>query len=91
VPQVIIVGALHAAQTVALHRVFIECFLPGAVSLVVEPGAHQAALVERLPWLTAMEPVDGRPTAFVCHDFECQAPTIDPEVFRAQLEALSAR
>jgi len=89
VPQVIIVGARDAALTVALHRVFTECFLPGAVSLVVEPGAHQAALAERLPWLSAMEPADGRPTAFVCHDFACQAPTTDPENFRRQLEALT--
>ena len=33
VPQVIIVGARHAAWMIALHRELVQCFLPGAVSL----------------------------------------------------------
>ncbi len=90
VPQVIIVGARDAAGTIALHRVVTACFLPGAVSLVVEPGAHQTAIAERLPWVGAMAMRDGVPTAYLCRDFTCQAPVTDPEVFRAQLEELVA-
>ena len=90
VPQVIIVGARDAPATAALHRVLTRCFLPGAVGLVVEPGAHQAAVAERLPWVSAMEMRDGLPTAYLCHDFACHAPVNDPEAFRAQLEALVA-
>ena len=90
VAQVIIVGVRDATATAALHRVFTACFLPGAVSLVVEPGAHQTALAERLPWVGAMEMRDGMPTAYLCRDFACQAPVTDPEEFRAQLEALVA-
>jgi len=90
VAQVIIVGVRDATATAALHRVFTESFLPGAVSLVVEPGAHQTALAERLPWVGAMEMRDGMPTAYLCRDFACQAPVTDPEGFRAQLEALVA-
>ena len=91
VPQVIIVGARDATATAALHRVFTACFLPGAVSLVVEPGAHQAAVSDRLSWIGAMEARAGRPTAYLCRDFVCQAPVTDPEAFRAQLDALVAR
>ena len=89
VPQVIIVGARDASGTAALHRVFTERFLPGAVSLVVEPGAHQAAVAERLPWVGAMEARNGGSTAYLCRDFACQVPVTDPEAFRAQLEALT--
>ena len=71
-----------------MHRALTACFLPGVVSLVVEPGAHQTALAERLPWVGAMEMRDGLPTAYLCRDFACQAPVTDPEAFRAQLEAL---
>ena len=88
VPQVIIVGARNAAGTIALHREFIRCFLPGAVSLVVEPGGHHAALVERLPWLGTMVATDGKPTAYLCRGFTCQEPTNDPELFRDQLVVL---
>ena len=87
VPQVIIAGARDAPGTAALHRVFTESFLPGAVSLVVEPGAHQAALAERLPWVGALAAREGRPTAFLCRDFACETPATDPEAFRAQLQA----
>jgi uncharacterized protein YyaL (SSP411 family) len=87
VPQVIIVGAREATATAALHRILIACFLPGVVSFVVEPGAHQTAIAERLPWVGAMEMLDGLPTAYLCHEWACQAPVTDPEAFRAQLEA----
>ena len=90
-PQVIIVGARDATATAALHRVLTTCFLPGVVSLVVEPGAHQTAIAERLPWVGAMEMRDELPTAYLCRDFVCQASVTDPEAFRAQLEALVAR
>ena len=90
VPQVIIVGARDATATAALHRVLTACYLPGAVSLIVEPGAHQTAIAERLPWVGAMEMRDGVPTAYLCRDFACQAPVTDPEAFRAQLEELTA-
>ena len=90
VPQVIIVGARDAAATAALHRTFAACFLPGAVSLVVEPGVHQTAITERLPWVGAMKASDGTPTAYLCRDFACQAPVTDPGAFRAQLDALTA-
>ena len=59
VPQVIIVGARDAIATAALHRVFTTFFLPGVVSLVVEPRAHQTAIAERLPWVGAMTRRDG--------------------------------
>ena len=89
VPQVIIVGARNTAGTIALHRQFIRCFLPGAVSLVAEPGAHHAALVERLPWLGTMVATDGKPTAYLCRGFTCKEPTSDPELFRDQLNGLA--
>ena len=89
-PQLIVVGPRGANSTVALLRVFTESFFPGAVSVVVEPGAHQAAVAERLRWVETMHQVDGRPTAYLCQDFSCQAPVTDPEDLRAQLGELVA-
>ena len=87
-PQVVIVGARAAAATMALQRVLVQHYLPGALTLIVEPGVHQNALATRLPWLGAMVAVDGEPTAYLCRDFVCQAPVTDPDAFCAQLETL---
>ena len=57
---------------------------------MAEPGAHQAWLAERLPWLGAMEARDRRPTAYLCRDFACQAPVTDAERFRSSLAALGS-
>ena len=90
VPQVILLGPRDAAGTAALHRAFTACFLPGAVSLVVEPGAHQREIAARLPWVASMEMLDGRPTAYLCRDGACERPVNDAEAFRARLAALTA-
>ena len=90
VPQVVLLGPRDAAGTAALHRVFTECFLPGAVSVMVEPGAHQAAVAARLPWIESMQMQDGLPTAYLCRDGACEHPVTDPEAFRVQLAALTA-
>ena len=90
VPQVILLGPRDAAATAALHRTFTECFLPAAVSLVVEPGAHQREIAARLPWVASMEMLDGRPTAYLCRDGACDQPVNDPGAFRARLAALTA-
>ncbi len=90
VPQVILLGPRDAAATVALHRELAGCFLPGAVSLVVEPGAHQREIGARLPWVASMEMLDGRPTAYLCRDGACDEPVNDAEAFRAKLAGLTA-
>ncbi len=90
VPQVILLGPRDAAGTAALHRAFAACFLPGAVSLVVEPGAHQREIAARLPWVASMEMLDGQPSAYLCRDGACERPVNDAEALRARLEALTA-
>ena len=90
VPQVILLGPREAAATGALHRVLAEYFLPGAVSLVVEPGAHQREIAARLPWIESMRMLDGRPTAYLCRDGACGQPVADPGDFRNGLAALTA-
>jgi uncharacterized protein YyaL (SSP411 family) len=35
--------------------------------------------------LAAKQPIDGLPTAYVCHDYVCQAPTTDCAELARQL------
>jgi uncharacterized protein YyaL (SSP411 family) len=82
-PQVAILGELDDPRTRALlaevHR------RRGLRPLVqaASPGTEDADL----PLLSGKSPLSAEPTAFVCRDYACRAPTTDPAQLRRQLEA----
>jgi uncharacterized protein YyaL (SSP411 family) len=51
----------------------------------VAPGHAQAHLAHLLPFLETLTLRDGRPTAYVCEGFTCQAPTTDPDTLARHL------
>ncbi|MGZ4485670.1 MAG: thioredoxin domain-containing protein [Nocardioidaceae bacterium] len=53
---------------------------PGAAVAVGAPGDHTV-----VPLLQDRPLVDGRPTAYVCRHFACEAPTTDPRALAASL------
>ncbi|MFQ6147241.1 thioredoxin domain-containing protein [Streptomyces seoulensis] len=63
----------------ALHRTALLGTAPGAVVAYGTEGG------EEFPLLAGRPLVDGAPTAYVCRDFTCDAPTTDPERLRAAL------
>ena len=87
-PQVVLVsdGALRDAE--ALQDVVRRRYLPTAITVPVN-SANRDRLNRVLPWMAAMKARDGRPTAYVCRDFSCQAPTTDHEDLDRQLRVLS--
>jgi uncharacterized protein YyaL (SSP411 family) len=81
--QIVILGGDE--QAAPLRRQIAQRYLPFAVAIPVRPGDHQRRLSEALPFIAAMQPVEGRATAFVCRDFACQAPVTSAEALAAQL------
>lgn len=80
--EVAVVGPRGDAATAALHLAALRATAPGAVVAVAPPGAPG------VPSLLAGRPLrEGRPTAYVCRRFVCQAPTTEPAVLVAQLGA----
>ncbi|MGP4112540.1 thioredoxin domain-containing protein [Streptomyces sp. 4N509B] len=77
--EVAVVGPREDPATVALHRAALLSTAPGAVVAVGEPGA------ERPPVLADRPLREGRPAAYVCRRFVCEAPTTDPAVLAEQL------
>jgi hypothetical protein len=86
VQQVVLVGARDDEATKQLSRVVAQRYLPFAVTVPVEPGASQDRLARIVPFIGAMSLRDGKPTAYLCRDFTCQAPTTDPDELAAQLQ-----
>ncbi|MFD7437881.1 thioredoxin domain-containing protein [Streptomyces sp. NPDC059861] len=80
--EVAVVGpALDDEATRSLHRTALLGTAPGAVVAYGVPGS------EEFPLLADRPLVGGEPTAYVCRNFTCDAPTTDPERLRAALKA----
>ncbi len=85
ISQVVVVGAADDPATLALQRVVGNRYLPFAVTVGVQPGEQQARMAALLPFVQSMSARDGRPTAYVCKNFTCDAPVTTPDDLAAQL------
>ncbi len=86
VPQVVLVGEPHAADTQAMRRILQHAYLPTAIVIPLVPQ-HRETLERLLRWTAAMRAVDGRATAYVCRDFACQTPATSPAQLEQQLRS----
>lgn len=77
--EVAVVGPDDDPSTRALHRAALLGTAPGAVVAVGEPGSEEVPLLSDRPLL------EGRPAAYVCRHFTCDAPTADAEALAAKL------
>ncbi|WP_330306967.1 MULTISPECIES: thioredoxin domain-containing protein [unclassified Streptomyces] len=71
--EVAIVGPGDDPATKALHRKALLATAPGAVVAVGAPESDE------LPLLSGRPLVNGKPAAYVCRNFTCDAPTTDPD------------
>jgi uncharacterized protein YyaL (SSP411 family) len=81
--EVAVVGPAGDLGTAALHRAALLGTAPGAAVVAGEPGTFGVPLLADRPLLA------GRPAAYVCRHFVCDAPTAEParlaEVLGARL------
>ena len=77
--QIVVVGAPTAADTIALWQAAQRRHRPFATMVLVEPGERQQRLARLMPWIAAMSLRDGRPAAYVCRNFTCDAPVTRAE------------
>jgi uncharacterized protein YyaL (SSP411 family) len=91
--EVAIVGPADDPATAALRRAALLGTAPGAVLAVGEPGdaaggsAGGSAGAAEFPLLADRPLLGGRPAAYVCRHFTCDAPTADPAALAARLGA----
>ncbi|MFE1751381.1 thioredoxin domain-containing protein [Streptomyces anandii] len=78
--EVAVVGASPDEEAAkSLHRTALLGTAPGAVVAFGAAGGEEFPLLEGRPL------VGGAPTAYVCRNFTCDAPTTDPDRLRAAL------
>ncbi|OAH13845.1 thioredoxin domain-containing protein [Streptomyces jeddahensis] len=80
--EVAVVGPVDDPATGKLHRAALLGTAPGAVVAVGEAGNDE------MPLLGGRPLVDGRPAAYVCRNFTCDAPTTDVERLRVAVGAV---
>jgi hypothetical protein len=85
--EIVVVGEAGSADAAALERAVEARYLPWAVIVRRETGG---SAVSRAPWLSAMSMREGHATAYVCHQFACQAPATDAQTLASQLDAAAS-
>lgn len=76
--EVIIAGETDQASTQTMLKELRKGYQPHKVVLLREEKV-ESWLVDAVPVLESQLPIDGKTTAYVCRDFQCSAPTTEPE------------
>ena len=83
VQQIVIVGD---EGRLPLEHAVARRHLPFAVTLGV-PSERTRQLVQTLPFVGAMKPVEGKAAVYVCRDFTCRAPVTEIDELNVALGA----
>ena len=83
--EVVVAGDPEADDTQALIDVLRDTYAPTTATLQRPPG-DAPDITDLAPFTAAQTPLDGQAAAYVCRDFQCEAPTADPGALRAQLK-----
>jgi uncharacterized protein YyaL (SSP411 family) len=75
--EVIIVGDTKAADTREMLSVIRKNFFPHTITLLKDPYADSEKLATLAPFTASYTSIDGRATAYVCHNYSCESPTTD--------------
>lgn len=86
--EVVVSGDPAAEDTQAMLQALHNCFIPNAV-ILLRPVTPEAPEITRLADFTKPQTsLNGKATAYVCQNFQCQTPTTD---IQQMLEFLRAR
>jgi uncharacterized protein YyaL (SSP411 family) len=79
--EIAIIGSADDPATRALLGVVYGAYLPNKVVV----GAPEDGAPPNIPLLADRPQRDGKPTAYVCQNYACQAPVTEPEALEQQL------
>jgi uncharacterized protein len=83
--EIAIVGRADQADTQALLRLVHESYVPNKILLVIDPAGGTGDAFAHLP-VDEMTQLEGKATAYVCHNFTCSVPTTTPEALAGLLK-----
>ena len=75
--EVVIVGDPESALTKKMINTLNQKFLPNKVVLLLDVNQKETEISGIAKFVEGFKSIDGRPTAFVCSNFQCELPTTD--------------
>jgi hypothetical protein len=73
--EIVVVGDPESRETKTMLRAIRTCFVPNKVLLF--KNVHHRTLETVAAFTKNMEPIDGKPAAYICRDFTCSKPTTE--------------
>ena len=83
--QIVLAGDKTSGEFAALAKVVHSRLLPHAIILHADGGEAQQYLGKNNEALRNMAPLNGKPAAYVCENFTCQAPVTEPNALEKLL------
>lgn len=83
--QIVLAGDRGSEAFKALLAVVHRRLLPYAILIHADSGEGQRWLGESNPAIAAMSTVEGKPAAYLCENYTCQAPVTEPEALEKLL------
>lgn len=85
----VLVGAPEDPQLQAMQCEVQRRYLPRKVMLLKRPGEAGERLARLAPFVATQTARNGRPTAYLCYDYQCAEPVTTPEALAQQLDQLA--
>ena len=81
--EIVIVSDKRDIEVQKMINIVNEEFRPYAISMLYT--AENNGLEQIAPFISAYKSINGKPTAYICQNFSCQAPVTDIQLFKQQL------
>ncbi len=82
--EIVVVGNPKSPDTHSMIQAISHQFIPNKVLLVI-PEGHEKQITRLAPFTRDYKSIDGKATAFVCSNHQCQVPTTDTKKMLKQL------
>jgi uncharacterized protein YyaL (SSP411 family) len=77
--EVVIAGASSARDTKEMLKIIQKQFVPNMV-IIFRPTEEQTPVITRIAKFSKdMKEINGKPAAYICHNYICQAPLVETD------------
>jgi len=84
--EIVIAGKLGSEESKSMLDVLYKRFLPNTVVLFHDSGSNRMKLLQLVPFVRDLKPINQKTTAYVCEQFTCKTPITDAASLKLTLD-----